>query len=332
MANTVLIVDDEPSSRQTLEAVLEGEGYRLEMAENGFQALEKARMLLPDVILLDVMMPGLTGFEVCERIRADEQLAEIPIIILTALDDRNSMLKALESGADDFISKPFDRHELRARLVGILRLNRYQKLVNERASLEKANVELVAAYDATILGWSRAMDLRDRETEGHSQRVAEHTVQLAQAMGLSEQELIYIRRGALLHDMGKLGIPDSILHKPDKLTTEEWDIMHQHPQLAYDMLSSIAYLHPALDIPYCHHEKWDGSGYPHKLRGEHIPLPARIFAIVDVWDALTSERPYRPAWSKADAHAYIREQSGRHFEPRIVDLFLKTIGKNGSTR
>ena len=327
MASTVLIVDDEPSGRQTLEAVLEGEGYRLEMAENGFQALEKARMLLPDVILLDVMMPGLTGFEVCERIRADEQMAEIPIIILTALDDRNSMLKALESGADDFISKPFDRHELRARLVGILRLNRYQKLVNERASLEKANAELVAAYDATILGWSRAMDLRDRETEGHSQRVAEHTVQLAQAMGLSEQELIHIRRGALLHDMGKLGIPDSILHKPEKLTDEEWDIMHQHPQLAYDMLSSIEYLRPALDIPYCHHEKWDGSGYPHKLRGEHIPLAARIFAIVDVWDALTSERPYRPAWSKADAHAYIREQSGKHFEPRVVDLFLKSIGK-----
>ena len=327
MASTVLIVDDEPSGRQTLEAVLEGEGYRLEMAENGFQALEKARMLLPDVILLDVMMPGLTGFEVCERIRADEQMAEIPIIILTALDDRNSMLKALESGADDFISKPFDRHELRARLVGILRLNRYQKLVNERASLEKANAELVAAYDATILGWSRAMDLRDRETEGHSQRVAEHTVQLAQAMGLSEQELIHIRRGALLHDMGKLGIPDSILHKPEKLTDEEWDIMHQHPQLAYDMLSSIEYLRPALDIPYCHHEKWDGSGYPHKLRGEHIPLAARIFAIVDVWDALTSERPYRPAWSKADAHVYIREQSGKHFEPRVVDLFLKSIGK-----
>jgi len=328
MANTVLIVDDEPSGRQTLEAVLEGEGYRLEMAENGFQALEKARQLLPDVILLDVMMPGLTGFEVCEQIRKDEKLAEIPIIILTALDDRNSMLRALESGADDFITKPFDRHELRARLVGILRLNRYQKLVNERASLEKANAELIAAYDATILGWSRAMDLRDRETEGHSQRVAEQTSQLAQAMGLSDLELLHVRRGSLLHDLGKLGVPDSILLKPDKLTEEEWNIMRQHPQLAYDMLSSIDYLRPALDIPYCHHEKWDGSGYPNKLKGEHIPFAARIFAIVDVWDALTSERPYRPAWSKEEARAYIQEQSGKHFEPHIVDLFLKTIGKD----
>ena len=145
MPSTVLIVDDEPAGRQTLEAVLEGEGYRLEMAENGYEALEKARTLLPDVILLDVMMPGITGYEVCKRIREDDKLAEIPIIILTALDDRNSMLKALEAGADDFISKPFDRHELRARLVGIMRLNRYQKLLNERANLEKAHPRMVAS-------------------------------------------------------------------------------------------------------------------------------------------------------------------------------------------
>lgn len=328
MTNTVLIVDDEPAGRQTLEAVLDGEGYRLEMAEDGFQALEKAKALLPDVILLDVMMPGINGFEVCERIREDKVLAEIPIIILTALDDHKSMLRALESGADDFISKPFDRYELRARLVGILRLNRYQKLVSERAELERVNAELVAAYDATILGWSRAMDLRDHETEGHSQRVAEHTLKLAQAMGMSEQEQVQIRRGALLHDMGKLGIPDAILYKPDTLTEAEWGVMRQHPQLAYDMLKSIDYLRPALDIPYCHHEKWDGSGYPHRLKGEHIPLAARIFAIVDVWDALTSERPYRPAWKNEKALAYIREQSGTHFEPGIVDLFFNVIGSD----
>ena len=208
MTQTVLIVDDEYAGRQTIEAVLDGEGYRLEMAENGFQALEKAKEILPDVILLDVMMPGMTGFEVCKHIREDKQLAEIPIIVLTALDDHNSMLKALEAGADDFISKPFDRYELRARLLGIMRLNRYQKLNTERANLERAHAELMAAYDATILGWSRAMDLRDRETEGHSQRVADMTVQLAEAMGINDKELIHIHRGALLHDMGKLGIPD----------------------------------------------------------------------------------------------------------------------------
>ena len=328
MTSTVLIVDDEPAGRQTLEAVLDGEGYRLEMAENGLEALEKANTLLPDVILLDVMMPGMTGFEVCERIRNDKKLAEIPIIILTALDDHNSMLKALEAGADDFISKPFDRHELRARLVGITRLNRYKKLVNERAELERVNAELVAAYDATIFGWSQAMDLRDRETEGHSKRVAEHTVSIAKAMGMTEQELVHVWRGALLHDMGKLGIPDSILHKPGKLTDDEWAVMHQHPQLAYDMLKSIDYLHPALDIPYYHHEKWDGTGYPQGLKGEDIPLVARIFAVVDVWDALTSDRPYRPAWSKDKAAAFIREQSGKHFDPRVVDLFFKIVGND----
>ncbi len=322
MSQTVLIVDDEFSGRQTLEAVLDGEGYNLVMAEDGFQALEKAKEVLPDVILLDVMMPGMTGFEVCKHIREDKHLAEIPIIVLTALDDHGSMLKALEAGADDFISKPFDRYELRARLLGIMRLNRYQKLNTERANLERANAELMAAYDATILGWSRAMDLRDRETEGHSQRVADMTVQLAEALNINDEELLHIHRGALLHDMGKLGIPDSILHKPDKLSAEEWEIMRKHPQLAYDMLNFIGYLRPALDIPYGHHEKWDGSGYPRALREEAIPIAARIFAVVDVWDALTSDRPYRPAWKKEKALAYIREQSGKHFEPKIVDLFF----------
>jgi putative two-component system response regulator len=323
MAQTVLIVDDEYSGRLTLEASLEGEGYRLVMAEDGFQALEKAKEVLPDVILLDVMMPGMTGFEVCRHIREDKQLAEIPIIILTALDDHDSMLKALEAGADDFISKPFDRHELRVRLIGIMRLNRYQKLYTERARLERAHADLMAAYDATILGWSRAMDLRDRETKGHSQRVADMTVRLAKEMGINDDDLIHISRGALLHDIGKIGIPDSILHKPGKLTDDEWKVMRKHPQLAYDMLHFIEYLRPALDIPYCHHEKWDGSGYPRGLKGEAIPLSARLFAVVDVWDALTSERPYRPAWKTEEALTYIREQSGKHFEPKIVDLFFK---------
>lgn len=325
MSSTVLIVDDEYAGRQTLESVLEGEGYTIEMAENGFQAIEKAKKLLPDVILLDVMMPGMTGFEVCQRIRNDPQLAEIPIIILTALDDRESMLSGLKAGADDFISKPFDRFELRARVLGITRLNRYHKLVQERTKLQEAHAQLLTAYEATIEGWSHAMDLRDRETEGHSQRVAELTVKLGEAHGLDKEELIHIRRGALLHDMGKIGIPDAILHKPDKLTAEEWEIMRKHPQLAYDMLYPIEYLRPALDIPYCHHEKWDGSGYPRRLKQDEIPLAARLFAVVDVWDALTSNRPYRPAWNKEDALEYIREQSGKHFDPQVVELFFKVI-------
>jgi len=325
MSSTVLIVDDEYSGRQTLESILDGEGYNIEMAENGLQALEKAKQLLPDVILLDVMMPGMTGFEVCQHIRNDPTVAEIPIIILTALDDRDSLLNALKAGADDFISKPFDRFELRARLLGITRLNRYHKLVKERTDLTNANNQLLSAYEATIEGWSHAMDLRDKETEGHSRRVTELTLQLAREFGMGDDELLHIRRGALVHDMGKLGVPDSVLHKPSSLTEEEWAAMRKHPQLAYDMLYSIEYLRPALDIPYCHHEKWDGSGYPRGLKNTEIPLSARIFAIVDVWDALTSDRPYRSAWARTEALSYIQEQSSKHFDPQVVYKFLKMI-------
>ena len=325
MGSMVLIVDDEASGRETLQSVLEGEGYELEMAENGLQAIEKAKKLLPDVIVLDVMMPGMTGLEVCQRIRSDPQIAEIPIIILTALNDRESLLNALKAGADDFISKPFDRYELRARLMGITRLNRYQKLIQDRARLREANEHLLAAYEATIEGWSRALDLRDKETEDHSRRVTQLTIKLAEASGMSADEIMHIRRGSLLHDMGKIGVPDSILHKPAALTDEEWTIMRKHPQLVYDLLYSVEYLRPALNIPYCHHEKWDGTGYPRGLKGEQIPLAARLFAIVDVWDALTSDRPYRPAWSQEEALIFIREQSGSHFDPQVVDLFFRVI-------
>jgi putative two-component system response regulator len=326
MTSTILIVDDEPAGRDTLEAILAGEDYQLVMAENGFQALERTYELLPDVILLDVMMPGMTGFEVCQVIRRDVRVAETPIIMITALDDRSSLLRGLEAGADDFITKPFDRFELRARMLGITRLNRYRKLLTERANIEEAHQQLLTAYEATIEGWSHAMDLRDKETEGHTQRVTEMTLKLAQTMGMNDEQMVHVRRGALLHDMGKLGVPDQILLKPGHLTTEEWVIMREHPKYAYEMLEKVTYLQPALDIPYCHHEKWDGSGYPRGLKGEEIPLAARLFAIVDVWDALISDRPYRPAWNREKALAYIQEQSGKHFDPHVVEAFLKQMG------
>jgi HD-GYP domain-containing protein (c-di-GMP phosphodiesterase class II) len=193
--------------------------------------------------------------------------------------------------------------------------------------LQQSNLELITAYDATIMGWSHALDLRDRETEGHTRRVTELTMQLAERMGISPQEMIHVRRGALLHDIGKLGVPDQILLKPGPLTDEEWVIMRQHPTYAFNMLLPITYLRPALDIPYCHHEKWDGSGYPRGQRGEQIPLAARLFAIVDVWDALRSDRPYRESWSREKTRAYILDQSGKHFDPRVVDVFLDMIGK-----
>jgi putative nucleotidyltransferase with HDIG domain len=193
--------------------------------------------------------------------------------------------------------------------------------------LQRSNFELALAYDATIEGWSRALDLRDRETEGHTQRVTNLTLRLARKMGFSEERLVLIRRGALLHDIGKMGIPDYILLKPEELTEAELQIMRQHPQLAYDMLEPIAYLRDALNIPYCHHEKWDGTGYPGELAGTQIPLEARLFAIVDVWDAITADRPYRKGWPRKKALKYIREQSGKHFDPKMVDLFLQEIGE-----
>ncbi len=193
------------------------------------------------------------------------------------------------------------------------------------ADLQRSNTELALAYDTTLEGWSRALDLRDKETEGHTQRVTELTLRLARTMGVPEADLVHIRRGALLHDIGKMAIPDSILHKPGPFTAEEAEIMRRHPTYAYELLYPIAYARPALDIPYCHHEKWDGTGYPRGLRGEQIPLAARIFAVVDVWDALCHDRPYRPAWSEAEALKYIREKTGQDFEPRVAEIFLQML-------
>ncbi len=192
-------------------------------------------------------------------------------------------------------------------------------------NLQRSNMELALAYDTTLEGWARALELRDYETEGHSRRVTDMTLAIARAMGISEAALAHVRRGALLHDIGKMGIPDSILLKPDKLTDEEWEIMRKHPVYAYELLSPIRHLRPVLDIPYCHHEKWDGTGYPQGLKGEQIPLAARIFAVVDVWDALLSERPYRPAWSQEKALEHIQEQAGKHFDPQVVEVFTKHL-------
>jgi HD-GYP domain-containing protein (c-di-GMP phosphodiesterase class II) len=188
--------------------------------------------------------------------------------------------------------------------------------------LQKSNIELSLAYDATIEGLTRALDLRDKETEEHTRRVSDTTVKLAVYLGVSDTNLIHIRRGAILHDIGKVAIPDRILLKPGPLAEDEWQIMRRHPGIAVDLLSSISYLAQALEIPHWHHEKWDGTGYPDHLRGEMIPFSARLFALVDVYDALTSNRPYRSAWSKQKTLQYIESQSGKHFDPAIVPKFV----------
>jgi HD-GYP domain-containing protein (c-di-GMP phosphodiesterase class II) len=192
-------------------------------------------------------------------------------------------------------------------------------------NLQRAHNELILAYEATIEGWARALELRDAETEGHTRRVTEMTVKLARKMQFSDSELVHIRRGAILHDIGKMAIPDNILRKPGPLDEDEWAIMRQHPVYAYRMLVTVPSLRPALDIPHYHHEKWDGSGYPEGLSGHAIPLAARLFAVIDVWDALTSDRPYRKAWPREKVSAYICEHAESHFDPAIVAIFLDTM-------
>jgi PAS domain S-box-containing protein/putative nucleotidyltransferase with HDIG domain len=199
-------------------------------------------------------------------------------------------------------------------------------------ALRQANQDLRLSYDATIEGWSRALEVRDRETEGHTQRVTRLTMDLAQEMGLSAGELIHVRRGALLHDIGKMGVPDQILLKPARLTKVEWQIMRQHPLLSYNLLARIDFLRPALDIPRYHHERWDGSGYPTGLKGEQIPLAARIFAVIDVWDALTSDRPYRKRWGRKKALEFIQAQSGKYFDPKVVEMFMGLIARETYAR
>jgi putative two-component system response regulator len=326
----ILIVDDDPRGCEALEGLLCNQGYELVFARDGRDALAMAMKRPPDLVLLDVMMPGMDGFEVCRVMRADARLSEAPVVMLTALDDQESRLRGIETGADDFISKPFNRTELRARIRTITRLNRYRRLQEERTKLEDAHLELQTAYAGTIEGWARALELRDLESAGHSRRVTEMTLALCVASGIEAEQVEHIRRGALLHDIGKMGIPDRILLKPGPLDEEEWKIMKKHPQYARELLSSIEFLIPAIDIPFCHHEKWDGTGYPQGLKGERIPLAARLFAVVDVWDALSSDRPYRKAWSVEQISHHIKSLVNLHFDASVVDAFLKVLEYTGA--
>jgi putative two-component system response regulator len=325
--STVLVVDDELAGRKALGAILSAQGYSVALAANGPEALAEAVLVQPDLILLDIMMPGMDGFEVCRRLRATPDLADVPVLMLTALDDADSRLSGIEAGADDFITKPFDRAELRARVRTITRLNRYRKLRDQLHCLLTAQTSLEEAYEATLEGWVHALDLRNKEIEGHTRRVTELTLRLAGAAGMTGEELVHVRRGALLHDVGKLAVPDAILNKPGPLTDEERALIKQHPIHAYEWLSAIAYLWPARDIPYCHHERWNGEGYPRGLREREIPLAARCFAVVDVWDALRSERIYKASWSAPRALAYIRSLAGIEFDPKTVDLFVEMTGQ-----
>ncbi|HZH55964.1 MAG TPA: two-component system response regulator [Burkholderiaceae bacterium] len=309
---TLLLVDDEPGNLQVLRHTLQDQ-YRLLFAKDGQAALDLVRSDRPDLILLDVMMPGLSGYEVCRHLKRDPWTSAIPVVFVTALADVANEHTGLELGAVDYITKPFNPHIVRARVRTHLSLVRADELLETR-------LEVVQCL-------GRAAEFKDNETGRHVVRMSHYSQIVARALGYGEQAAQDLLHAAPMHDIGKIGIPDAVLLKPGKLTAEEWKIMRQHTVIGARILGDhpSGLLQLAASIALNHHEKWDGSGYPNGLAGEDIPHTARVVAVADVFDALTSVRPYKRAWSVSDAVELLREESGRHFDPEIVTAFLDCL-------
>ena len=293
---TLLHIDDDESYRQILGRHLNQAGFDVVAVGTGAEGMNMAQEG-PNLILLDHRLPDCDGQDLCRRFKADPKTASIPVLSLSnTLHSGRERALALSSGASAALSKSCDPEELTAIVSALIRANRGEmELVRARREMERRLREQAAemehVWDQTIEGWARALELRDHETEGHSRRVAELTMRVARRMGMSEAELVHVWRGALLHDIGKVGVPDAILNKPGPLDDEEWQVMRRHPELARRMLEPINFLGPVLAIPCSHHERWDGSGYPERLRGEEIPRSARVFAAVDIYDARAMNGP-----------------------------------------
>jgi len=305
----LLVVDDEPANLQVLRHILQ-EDYRLLFAKDGAKALELAAREKPELILLDVMMPGMTGYEVCAQLKATPATSTIPVIFVTALADVEDEAQGFAVGAVDYITKPVSPAIVKARVRTHLSLVRVEELRETRLQIVQ-RLGLAAEY-------------KDNETGLHVIRMSHYSRVLALAAGFSEAQAEELLNAAPMHDVGKIGIPDAVLRKPGKLDGEEWEVMKQHAQIGADIIGEhpSGLLRMAREIALNHHEKWDGSGYPRGISGAEIPVEARIIAIADVFDALTSERPYKKAWPVEEAVQLLREQSGRHFDPELVELFL----------
>ncbi len=305
----LLLVDDEPTNLQVLRQILQDD-YRLLFAKDGEKALELAERESPALILLDVMMPGMTGHEVCTRLKTQPSTSAIPVIFVTALADVDDEAKGFEVGAVDYITKPVSPPIVRARVRTHLSLVRVDELHQTRLQIVQ-RLGLAAEY-------------KDNETGLHVIRMSYYTHILARAVGLDERAADDLLNAAPMHDVGKIGIPDAILQKAGKLDDSEWAVMRNHAQIGAEIIGEhdSRLLRMARSIALTHHEKWDGSGYPNGLKGTEIPLEGRIVAIADVFDALTSVRPYKPAWSVEEAVALLRRESGNHFDPELVELFL----------
>ena len=308
----LLLVDDEPTNLQLLRQVLQAD-YRLLFATDGARALQLAKEQRPDLILLDIMMPDMDGYAVCETLKSQPLTAHIPVIFITALTDIHDETRGFDVGAVDYITKPVSPPVVRARVRTHLSLVRIDELRSTRLQIVQC------------LG--RAAEYKDNETGRHVIRMSLYAQQLALAAGCSAAWAEDLLHAAPMHDIGKIGIPDAVLLKPGPLDAPEWEVMRTHPHIGAEIIGNHGahVLQLARSIALAHHEKWDGSGYPHGLAGEAIPLEARICAIVDVFDALTSTRPYKKPWSTEDAVAHIQSQAGKHFEPRLVDLFVALL-------
>ena len=327
---TLLVVDDNILNQAVLKSHLASVEVDVTMCPSGDRAIELSREKPPDIILIDLYIKGLNSFEVCRLFRESPELADVTVAMAIPADHDGLRLRAWDNGADYVLGRPYNYTEVRAMVRNVVRLDRFRRLAEQQRQLERMVHELENAYDATIEGWVRALDLRDHETEGHSIRVADMTVRLFNRMHTDPAKLVHVRRGALLHDIGKLGVPDSILLKPGKLTDEEYEIIKLHPSHAFEMLRDISYLEPALAIPYAHHEKWDGTGYPRKLAATDIPFEARIFSVIDVYDALRYDRPYRRGWTEEDVLKHIAHQAGSHFDPDVArEFIIMRIEENG---
>ena len=324
-AATVLIVDDTPSNIDVLCGALERH-YQLKIANNGARALAiAASESPPDLILLDVMMPDMDGFEVCQRLKANPKTARIPVIFVTSMGEIADEEAGFDLGAVDYVHKPVSPPLVRARVRNHLELYQHERHLDQLVRQRTQELELSRLEIIRRLG--RAAEYKDDETGQHVIRMSHYARLLALAAGMSEHEAEILFNAAPMHDIGKIGIPESILTKAGKLDAAEWKVMKTHPQIGADIIGE--HEHPLLrmarSVALSHHEKWDGSGYPQALKGQEIPLEGRIIAIADVFDALTSIRPYKQAWTVEAAFGLLREQAGRHFDPALVELFITLL-------
>jgi len=334
----VLVVDDDESMRELLQRQMELDGYRVTAAKDGFRAIREIEASPPDVVLLDALMPGMDGFRVAEILKSSERTRAIPIIMVTALDDRDAKLRALKAGVQEFLTKPIDRNEVSLRVQNVLMLKEYSNFLAQQNRIlgqmvEERSRQVLASYRETIDTLSRAAGYKDEETGGHVRRISFYTEDIATTLGMNSAFCETIHHASPMHDIGKIAIPDAILRKPGTLSPAEWDVMKSHTTLGAQLIGAgnSPYLQMGAEIARCHHERWDGGGYPAGLKGQVIPISARIMNICDQYDALRSERPYKKPLSHEQSVEIITLGDGRtmpsHFDPDVLAAFKRAADR-----